>query len=163
MRCFPVSLALARHRWQALCIATTFAMLPLYACAQNSGQNVSEESGLLTTLLPDHIALPIGDGGKMMQAVVYVPHNYDPKTSYPLLVVLDADPLLGLIKTLNFLWVEEGKAGPVILVGLPFGASAGTIWVKREVGYNDPFGGRKNCSSRITSDSPRGNEGCDGR
>ncbi|MDJ0700056.1 MAG: alpha/beta hydrolase-fold protein [Woeseiaceae bacterium] len=62
---------------------------------------------------------------------VYAPHTYDPKESYPLLVVLDADPLLGLLKTLNFLWVEEGKSVPVILVGIPFGASANAIWTNR--------------------------------
>ena len=66
-----------------------------------------------------------------MEASVFVPHNYDPEKSYPVLVVLDADPLLGLIKSLNFLWVEEGKSNPVILVGLPFGSSAAEIWANR--------------------------------
>ncbi len=116
---------------QILWVAATLAMLPVCACAQDSGQHAADEGELLTTILPDRIALPIGDGGKMLEAVVYVPHNYDPTESYPLLVVLDADPLLGLLKTLNFLWVEERKTSPVILVGLPFGGSASTIWVNR--------------------------------
>ena len=67
----------------------------------------------------------------MLEIVVYAPHDYDPAESYPLLVVLDADPLLGLLKTLNFLLAEEGKAAPVILVGVPFGGTAATIWANR--------------------------------
>jgi len=131
MRYSAVKLTLTRRHWKILCVTITLAILPMSAIAQDSGQHVADENELLTTLLPDRIALPIGDQGKMLEAVVYSPHNYDPTESYPLLVVLDADPLLGLIKTLNFLWVEEGKAAPVILVGLPFGASAGTIWSNR--------------------------------
>ncbi len=79
----------------------------------------------------DRIVLPIGGRGQEMEVAVYTPHTYDPAKSYPLLVVLDADPLLGLLKTLNFLWVEEGKAVPVILVGLPFGATPDAIWANR--------------------------------
>ena len=35
------------------------------------------------------------------------------------------------MKTVDFLWSEEGKAAPVILVGVPFGADPGAIWKNR--------------------------------
>ena len=38
---------------------------------------------------------------------------------------------MGLLKTINFLWVEEGKAVAVILVGLPFGNTPSAIWKNR--------------------------------
>lgn len=79
----------------------------------------------------ERLVLPIGKRGQQMEVVVYTPHTYDPAQSYPLLVVPDADPLLGLLKTINFLWVGEGKAQPVILVGLPFGSTPGEIWANR--------------------------------
>jgi predicted alpha/beta superfamily hydrolase len=79
----------------------------------------------------ERLVLPIGRSGQEMEVVVYKPHTYDPAQSYPLLVVADADPLLGLLKTINFLWVEEGKAEPVILVGLPFGSTPNEIWTNR--------------------------------
>lgn len=131
MRYSSMRLALTmwfRHKFWA---ATALAILPMCIYAQDSGRHVTDDDKLLTTLRPERIALPIGNEGKMLEVAVYPPHNYDPRESYPLLVVLDADPLLGLLKTLNFLWVEEGKAAPVILVGLPFGASAGAIWANR--------------------------------
>lgn len=118
-------------RFSASLLAVTLTLLPYCTFAQNSDLHLTDERELLTMLLPDRIALPIGEEGQMLEVSVHTPHNYDPTESYPLLVVLDADPLLGLLKTVNFLWSEEGKAVPVILVGLPFGASADTIWANR--------------------------------
>ncbi len=131
MRYFAMRLALTKRFRRTFWAAATLAILPMCIYAQDSERHVTDEYELLTTLQPERIALPIGNEGKMLEVAVYLPHNYDPTESYPLLVVLDADPLLGLLKTLNFLWAEEGKAVPVILVGLPFGASAGTIWANR--------------------------------
>lgn len=85
----------------------------------------------LSMLPMERLVLPIGDDGQEMEVAVYKPHTYDPERSYPLLVVLDADPLLGILKTINFLWVEEGKAAAPILVGLPFGSTPGAIWKNR--------------------------------
>lgn len=131
MQLSAMSLAVTRRYRQIFWVAATLTILPVYTFAQTPGRQVADGVELLTMLQPERIAFPIGDEGRMLEVSVYAPHNYDPTVSYPLLVVLDADPLLGLLKTLNFLWVEEGKAVPVILVGLPFGASAGTIWANR--------------------------------
>ena len=106
------------------------SVLLLFSTA-NAEEPGSLNGGRLTTLPIERLVLPLGKSGQEMEVVVYAPHTYDPAQSYPLLVVLDADPLLGLLKTINFLWVEEGKVEPVILVGLPFGSSAGEIWTNR--------------------------------
>ena len=112
-------------------LVVALMLLPVCVFAQDSGRHFTGKGELLTMLLPERIALPIGDDTQRVEVSIFAPHNYDPTESYPLLIVLDADPLLGLLKTLNFLWVEERKAAPVILVGLPFGASAATIWANR--------------------------------
>jgi len=131
LQCCAINQTPDRWYWRIFRVAATLTLLPLCAFAENSGGHFADEDELLTMLLPERLALPIGDEAQRLEVSVYKPHNYDPTESYPLLVVLDADPLLGLLKTLNFLWAEEGKAVPVILVGLPFGASAETIWVNR--------------------------------
>lgn len=106
-------------------------LLPYSIFAQDSGQRFAGKAELLTMLKPERIALPIGDGAQRLEVSVFLPHIYDPAESYPVLVVLDADPLLGVLKTINFLWVEERKSAPVILVGVPFGSSAAEIWANR--------------------------------
>jgi len=131
MQCFAIKLTPNRRCQRKFWVAATLTLLTFCAFAQSSGGHFADEGELLTMLVPERIALPIGDEAQRLEVSVYKPHNYDPTESYPLLVVLDADPLLGLLKTLNFLWAEDGKAVPVILVGLPFGASAETIWVNR--------------------------------
>lgn len=100
----------------------------VYANAQVPG-SVSGER--MTMLAMGRQVLPIGKSGQEIEVVVYTPHNYSPEQSYPMLVVLDADPLMGLLKTINFLWIEDGKAEPVILVGLPFGSTPDAIWKNR--------------------------------
>ncbi len=67
----------------------------------------------------------------MIEEVVYKPHMYNPSQKYPILLVPDADPMLGIIKTMNFLWTEEQYTIPIILVGIPFGKTPGSIWVNR--------------------------------
>ena len=116
---------------QISCAAIVLALVPCSAIAQDADQQSAGQGELLTMLAPERIALPIGGGAQKLEISVFLPHTYDPVVSYPVLVVLDADPLLGLLKTINFLWVEEGKSAPVILVGLPFGSSAAEIWVNR--------------------------------
>lgn len=103
-------------------------LLAVSVDAQEAGPLKGER---LTTLPMDRQVLPIGKSGQEMEVVVYRPHTYDPELSYPLLIVPDADPLLGLLKTINFLWTEEGRTEPVILVGLPFGSTPGAIWANR--------------------------------
>ena len=109
-------------------IAVVLILAPLIAVAQEAGPVAGEQ---LTALPMEHITLPLGTHGQKMEIVVYPPHTYDAAHAYPLLVVPDADPLLGLLKTINFLWAEEGKAEPVILVGLPWGATTDTVWTNR--------------------------------
>ncbi len=120
-----------RRTWRLIWATATLTLLPFCVSAQDPERYAAGDGEVLTRILPERIALSIGDGTQRLEVSVYVPHIYDPKESYPLLVVLDADPLLGLLKTLNFLWVEERKSVPVILVGLPFGASANAIWANR--------------------------------
>ncbi len=131
MQCSAMKQTPIRRYRRVFWVAAALALFPFCTFAQSSDMGFADEGELLTMLLPERIALPIGDEAQRLEVSVYKPHNYDPTESYPLLVVLDADPLLGLLKTLNFLWVEEGKAVPVILVGLPFGASADRIWANR--------------------------------
>ncbi|MCH7680473.1 hypothetical protein IID10_14090 [candidate division KSB1 bacterium] len=83
----------------------------------------------LSMMPPDHFELPIGN--QKIELVIYKPHKYDPSQKYPILIIPDADPMLGIIKTLNFLWSEEQYAIPTILVGIPFGQTPGSIWVNR--------------------------------
>lgn len=106
-------------------------MLVLPASPAAAQSALPEPAERLSSLPADRIVLPIGKAGQEIEVVVSTPHTYDPSQTYPLLVVLDADPLLGLLKTVGFLWSEEGKAAPVILVGVPFGADAGAIWKNR--------------------------------
>ncbi len=120
-----------RRPRQVLLTAFLLALLPCWAFAQDSDQPFAGHGELLTMLAPERFALPIGGGTQKLEISVFLPHNYDPQEFYPVLVVLDADPLLGLLKTINFLWAEEGKSAPVILVGVPFGSSAAEIWVNR--------------------------------
>lgn len=131
MQRMAMSVALIRRVRQSSYALVALAFLPYWCIAQDSDQLFHGHGELLTMLTQDRIALPIGDGAQKLEVSVFVPHNYDPAQSYPLLVVLDADPLLGLLKTINFVWVEEGKSVPVILVGLPFGSSAAEIWANR--------------------------------
>lgn len=131
MQCSQMKQTSIRRYRQVFWVAAVLALFPFCTFAQSSDMGFVHGGELLTMLLPERFALPIGDEAQRLEVSVYKPHNYDPTKSYPLLVVLDADPLLGLLKTLNFLWVEEGKAVPVILVGLPFGASADRIWANR--------------------------------
>lgn len=105
--------------------------VPLLFALANAQETESRNGGRLTMLPMERLVLPIGKSDQEMEVVVYTPHTYDPALSYPLLIVPDADPLLGLLKTINFLWVEEGRAEPVILVGLPFGSTPGEIWTNR--------------------------------
>lgn len=142
-----VGLSLISPMGWMLWVATALVLMPTCTLAQDLSHDSSDSGELMTMLLPDRIALPIGDQGQRLEVSVYVPHNYTPGDSYPVLVVLDADPLLGLLKTLNFLWIEERKTAPVILVGLPFGSSAGSIWANRshyllplQVGVVDYYG-----------------------
>lgn len=86
---------------------------------------------VLTGLPIDRLRLRLGDSGLSMEVAVYLPHNYDPSQSYPVLVIPDADPLMGLLQSVSFLWAEEGTALGAILVGLPFGDNAGAIWANR--------------------------------
>lgn len=116
-----------RHGGLALGTALVLLLTSLHVHAQEP----TAPSAPLSMLPMERLELPLGESGQAMEVVVYTPHTYDPAQSYPLLVVPDADPLLGLLKTINFLWSEEGKAEPVILVGLPFGATPGAIWVNR--------------------------------
>lgn len=109
-------------------IAVVLNLAPLIAVAQEA-KTVADEQ--LTVLPMEHIALPIGTRGQEMEIVVYLPHHYNPEHAYPVLVVPDADPLLGLLKTIDFLWASEGKAEPVILVGLPWGSTADAVWTNR--------------------------------
>jgi predicted alpha/beta superfamily hydrolase len=96
------------------------------------GEQTESVSGQQLDMLPmARIPLPIGSHGQTMQMVVYLPHVYDAAHSYPLLVVPDADPLLGILKTIDFLWVEAGKSEPVILAGLPWGSTADAAWTNR--------------------------------
>ena len=92
---------------------------------------VGAEQGVVTGLPIDRLRLPLGDAGLLMEVAVSLPHNYDPSQAYPVLVIPDADPLMGLLQTVSFLWTEEGTAQEAILVGLPFGDSAGAIWANR--------------------------------
>lgn len=92
---------------------------------------VGATEDVLTSLPIDRIRLPLGRSGQMMELAVYLPHNYDPSEIYPLLVIPDADPLMGLLQSVSFLWAEEGTAYGAILVGLPFGDNAGAIWTNR--------------------------------
>ena len=111
-------------------VAAVFGVLLSVVAAH--AQEAEPSAGARLSMLPlERRVLPIGDDGQEMEVVVYKPHTYDPDQSYPLLVVLDADPLLGLLKTINFLWVEEGKATAAILVGLPFGNTPSAIWKNR--------------------------------
>ena len=103
-------------------------LLSFQAGAQEPAPAAAER---LSVLPADRIVLPIGNKGQEIELVVSTPHTYDPSQTYPVLVVLDADPLLGLLKTVGFLWSEEGKAAPPILVGVPFGADPGAIWKNR--------------------------------
>ena len=103
-------------------------LLPLSAHAQGTKPSVEER---LTMLPMERLILPIENSSQEMEVVIYATHTYNPEQSYPLLVVPDADPLLGLLKTINFLWTEEGITEPVILVGLPFGATPDAIWRNR--------------------------------
>ncbi len=112
-------------------LGASLATLLLLVSAANA-QETGISSGERLTMLPmESLVLPIGKTGQEMEVVVYTPHTYDPAKSYPLLVVPDADPLMGLLKTINFLWIEDGKAEPVILVGLPFGSTPDAIWMNR--------------------------------
>ena len=86
---------------------------------------------VLTSLPIHRLVLPLGDAGRQMEVAVYLPHTYDPGVAYPVLVVPDADPLMGLLQTINFLWQEDQRAGPAILVKLPFGGTPDEIWVNR--------------------------------
>ena len=108
-----------------------FLTLFLLSCSAGAQEAASATAERLLVLSTDRIVLPIGNQGQEIELVVSAPHTYDPSRTYPVLVVLDADPLLGLLKTVNFLWSEEGKAAPVILVGVPFGADPGAIWKNR--------------------------------
>ena len=96
---------------------------------QNAAPHVAEEA-VLTSLPVERLRLPLGDG-RMMDVAVYVPHSYDPSAAYPVLLIPDADPLMGLLQSVSFLWAEEGTAQGAILVGLPFGSNAGAIWTNR--------------------------------
>ena len=142
-----MKLALNSRCTQLFRVMAVFTFLPLHSVAQTSEGNLADDYEVLTMLMPERIVLPIGDKGQKLEVSVFAPHNYKPEETYPLLVVLDADPLLGLLKTINFLWTEEGKAASVILVGLPFGASPGAIWANRtyyllprQVGVIDYYG-----------------------
>lgn len=108
-----------------------FLVLLLLSCSAGAQTTAPAAAERLSALPADHLVLPVGKKGQEIEVVVSTPHTYDPSESYPVLVVLDADPLLGLLKTLRFLWSEEGKAAPVILVGVPFGADPGAIWTNR--------------------------------
>lgn len=111
-------------------LGAALALLLLFVSA--NAQETGSPSGERLTMLPmERLVLPIGTSGQEMEAVVYTPHTYNPARSYPLVVVPDADPLMGLLKTINFLWAEDGKAEPVILVGLPFGNTPDAIWTNR--------------------------------
>ncbi len=121
-------MSIGHFRPFGLALCAVFLMLPLDSNAQEDEVATRER---LTILPMDRIALPIADGSEEIEVVVYTPHTYDLAQSYPLLIVPDADPLLGLLKTVNFLWSEEGKAVPVILVGVPFGATPEAIWENR--------------------------------
>jgi predicted alpha/beta superfamily hydrolase len=107
------------------------ALLFLVVCSAGAQEAPPEITERLSALPVDRMVLPIGKDGQEIELVVSTPHTYDPSRKYPALVVLDADPLLGLLKTVGFLWGEEGKAAPVILVGVPFGADPGAIWKNR--------------------------------
>ncbi len=108
-----------------------FLLLFLLSCPAGAQAPAPATAERLSVLPADRIVLPIGNKGQEIELVVSTPHTYDPSQKYPVLVVLDADPLLGLLKTVGFLWSEEGKARPVILVGLPFGANPSAIWKNR--------------------------------
>lgn len=103
----------------------------LLSCSVGAQDIAPASAERLSALPADRMVLPIGNKGKEIELVVSTPHTYDLSQTYPVLVVLDADPLLGLLKTVDFLWSEEGKSAPVILVGVPFGSDAGTIWKNR--------------------------------
>ncbi|MBD3648348.1 MAG: hypothetical protein HUJ31_13050 [Pseudomonadales bacterium] len=107
----------------------TLLFLPLFSVGIATGQE-ADSPAPMTAIPPDRLLLPISEN-RQMEVVVSLPHRYDPDEKYPVLIVTDADPLLGLLKTLNFLWTEDGKTEPVILVGLPFGANADEIWTNR--------------------------------
>lgn len=111
--------------------ALSIGLVLVFMIPSTHAQEPAASDQPLTMLPMERIELPIGNGSQEMEVVVCTPHTYDPAQTYPLLVVLDADPLLGLLKTVSFLWAEEGKAVPVILVGLPFGATPGAIWTNR--------------------------------
>ncbi len=113
---------------RALGLALAVLLSSVFASAQEPGSPSTERLAMLPMERQVH---PIGKSGQEMEVVVYTPHTYDPAQSYPLLVVPDADPLIGLLKTVNFLWTEDGKAEPVILVGLPFGRTPDAIWKNR--------------------------------
>lgn len=86
---------------------------------------------VLSGLPIERVRLPLGDSGLMMDVAIYVPHTYDSSEIYPVLVIPDADPLMGLLQSVSFLWAEEGSAQSAILVGLPFGDDGGKIWTNR--------------------------------